>query len=134
MVVTLGQLSIGKIVHVDNFRSSDGANATHGHWVVIVHMGNSDDERIVGAGISTIRNGALPANAIELLGKPGGCPQTGLAVRSALHYDWLNVLSLEQMTATAYRIRGHKLQAIISLGQHFVAKKLAETPSCNPSG
>ena len=132
MAVTKGQLFIGKIVHVDNFPSSDGSEATHGHWVVVVYIGNDGDERIVAAGISTIRNDALPENSIELLGKPGGCPQTGLNVRSALQYDWLNVLTLDETTNTNYRIRGHKLNALMTQGQQFVAEKLAETPPCKP--
>ena len=124
---------IGKIVHVDKFPSSNGSEATHGHWVVVVYIGNDVDERIIGAGISTIRQNSLPENSIELLGKPNGCPQTGLMVRSALHYDWLNFLTLDEMTITSYRIRGHKLNGLITQGQRFVATKLAETPPCNPN-
>ena len=132
MAAIKSQLFIGKIVHVDNFPSSDCSEATHGHWVVVVHIGNDGDERIIAAGISTIRNDALPENSIELLGKPGGCPQTGLTVRSALQYDWLNVIPLDEMTNTKHRIRGHKLSAIITQGQQFVAKKLAEKQPCKP--
>lgn len=128
MAITRKQLHVGKIVWVESFRNKDGSDG-YGRWVVVVYVAKAeDDNKVIGAAITTKRRPELPENSVEIPSRADGDPQTGLTRPSVVQCDWLNPINLEETNNTIFKCKGQKLDAIMRGVPEYLAPLLAKPP------
>ena len=124
MAILFNSLRVGDIIRVDEFPDAYDRDLKL-RRVCVVYLGKAaDEETILAAGIATVHGFQEIKNGTFLPHTPGGDPSTGLTQKSAVHFDWVKPVTIENIVEKCGRCSSLKRSEILDGVQKEIAKHL----------